>query len=135
MGNETSDAADSRWAWEEDTTRIIHLRKGDDGGGDYYTHDHSNLDMENLLRVTIRGWYDVDDAPEGFSAEPKNGQHSSTETWQHQMARIRGGSVRGLLGDNCVLWLYEDHGADREYLKSGDYEVVYAPYDWSLNEQ
>lgn len=115
MGNETSDAADSRWAVEEDTTRIIHLRKGEQGG-DFVQHTHENLDMENLLRVTVRGWFDKDDAPAGFNAEPENGQHSSTETWQHQMARIRGGSVRGLLGDNCMAWLYEDHGADREYL-------------------
>jgi hypothetical protein len=115
MGNETSDAADSQWAWEEDTTRIIHLRKGEEGG-DYIQHTHNNLDMENLLRVTVRGWFDEDDAPGSFNAQPENGQHSSTETWQHEMARVQGGSVRGLLGHNCVAWLYEDHGADREYL-------------------
>ena len=115
MGNETTDAADSKWAIEEDTTRIIHLRKGEQGG-EYVAHTHENLDMENLLRVTIRGWFDQDDVPSGFSSTPANGQHSSNETWQHQMGRARGGSVRGLLGDNCVSWLYEDHGADREYL-------------------
>lgn len=115
VGNETSDAADSKWAWEEDTTRIIHLRKGDDGGGDFVQHDHTNLDMENLLRVTIRGWFDEDDAPSGFSSTPEDGQHTGNETWQHNMAIVRDGSVRGLLGDNCVTWLYEDHGADREY--------------------
>lgn len=115
MGNETSDAANSKWAWEEDTTRIIHLRKGEDGG-DYVQHNHENLDMEQLLRVTMRGWFDEDDAPEGFSSTPEDGQHTSNETWQHQMAQVRGGSVRGILGDNCNSWLYEDHGADREYL-------------------
>lgn len=115
MGNETTDAADSKWAVEEDTTRIIHLRKGEEGG-EFVEHTHENLDMENLLRVTIRGWFDEDDAPEGFSSVPENGQHSSNETWQHRMARTRDGSVRGLLGDNCVSWLYQDHGADREYL-------------------
>jgi hypothetical protein len=114
MGNETTDAADSKWAFEEDSTRIIHLRKGEQGG-DYVEHTHENLDMENLLRVTIRGWFDEDDAPEGIDSTPENGQHSSNETWQHRMAMVRGGSVRGLLGDNCVAWLYEDHGADREY--------------------
>lgn len=114
MGNETHDAADSKWAVEEDTTRIIHLRKGH-RGGDYIEHTHENLDMENLLRVTVRGWFTEEDSPEGFSSNPENGQHTSNETWQHQMARVRGGSVRGLLGDNCVAWLYEDHGADREY--------------------
>lgn len=115
MGNETTDAADSKWAIEEDTTRIIHLRKGEQGG-DYIDHTHENLDMENLLRVTIRGWFDQDDAPPGINSTPENGQHSSNETWQHEMARIGDGSVRGLLGDNCMSWLYEDHGADREYL-------------------
>lgn len=115
MGNETNDAADSKWAIEEDTTRIIHLRKGNEGGS-FVQHTHENLDMENLLRVNIRGWFDVDDSPKGFSSEPKNGQHASNETWQHKMARIKGGSIRGLLGDNCVSWLYADHGADREYL-------------------
>lgn len=114
MGNETHDAANSKWAVEEDTTRIIHLRKGHDGG-DYIDHTHQNLDMENLLRITVRGWFSEDDAPEGFTSTPENGQHASNETWQHQMARVPGGSVRGLLGDNCVAWLYEDHGADREY--------------------
>lgn len=115
MGNETSDAADSRWAIEEDTTRIIHLRKGE-YGGDFVDHTHENLDMEQLLRVTVRGWFTNEDAPEGFTSQPENGQHSSNETWQHQMARLRGGSTRGVLGDNCNAWLYEDHGADREYL-------------------
>lgn len=116
VGNETKDAADSKWVIEEDTTRIVHARKCDEGAGDFVEHDHRNLDMENLLRVTIRGWFDEDDAPEGFSSTPENGQHSSNETWQHDRAIIRGGSVRGLLGDNCNTWLYEDHGADREYL-------------------
>jgi hypothetical protein len=34
------------------------------------------------------------------------------------MAMERGGSVRGVLNDNMVGWLYEDHGADREYKNS-----------------
>lgn len=116
VGNETTDAADSKWVHDEDTTRIIHARKCDDGAGDFVQHDHTNLDMENLLRVTIHGWFDTDDAPAGFSSTPENGQHASNETWQHNRAIIRGGSIRGLLGDNCNSWLYEDHGADREYL-------------------
>ena len=115
MGNETTDAADSRWAIEEDTTRIIHLRKGEHAG-DFVKHTHENLDMENLLRVTIRGWFDVADSPLKETSEPKDGQYSGNETWQHKMARIKAGSVRGLLGVNCVSWLYADHGADREYL-------------------
>jgi len=117
MGNETNDGADSKWAVEEDTTRIIHSRKAEETGN-FVTHDHTNLDMENLLRVTIRGWFDSDDAPEKINSSPPNGQHASNETWQYQAAMIRGQSVRGLLRDNCVGWLYEDHGCDREYKNS-----------------
>lgn len=114
MGNETSDGADSKWAILEDTTRLIHARKSSDVG-DFVNHDHRNLDMENLLRVSIRGWFTQDDAPDSIDVHPKNGQHASSESWQHQMAMKRGGSVRGILNDNTVAWLYEDHGADREY--------------------
>jgi len=114
MGNETSDGADSRWAVEEDTTRIIHSRKAKDTG-DFVEHTHQNLDMENLLRVTIHGWYTQEDVLSDVDANPPNGQHASTEVWQHQMAQVRGGSVRGVLNDNMVGWLYADHGADREY--------------------
>lgn len=117
MGNETSDAADSKWAWEEDTTRIIHQRKAEEYG-DYVTHDHTNLDMENLLRVTVRGWYnrDVKDLqPQNSDENPKSGQHAGTEEWQHKMARVQDASIRGRIDGNIVAWLYEDHGCDREY--------------------
>lgn len=117
MGNETSDAADSKWAVKEDTTRIIHLRKGE-GGGDFVQHTDRNLDLEQLLRVTLRGWFDAENAPKGFSSTPKNGQFASNETWQWQNAMIDSGSTRGILGMNCSAWLYEDHGCDREYLHS-----------------
>lgn len=117
MGNESDDAANSAWAWEEDTTRIIHLRKGEDGG-DYVTHTHEDLDLENLLRVTVGGWYTTDDAPDGYDYRPENGQHASTERWQHEMAQAPGGSVRGSMDEDVVVWLYADHGADREYLNA-----------------
>lgn len=117
MGNETSDGADSKWAVEEDTTRLIHARKSEEVG-EFVDHDHTNLDMENLLRVTIHGWFTQDDAPDSVNATPDNGQHASSEAWQHQMAMKKGGSVRGILNDNTMAWLYEDHGADREYKNS-----------------
>ena len=117
MGNETTDAADSKWAIEEDTTRIIHARKAENAG-DYVDHNDTNLDMENLLRVTVRGYFDVDNAPKDRDLQPKDGQWCSTEEWQHKMATIEGGSVRGSLKKNTVLWIYEDHGADREYKNS-----------------
>ncbi|MCF8226210.1 MAG: glycoside hydrolase family 2 [Bacteroidales bacterium] len=117
MGNETNDAADSKWAWEEDTTRILHERKTE-GFGDFVTHNHTNLDMENLLRVTVRGWYNKDVKnlePANSKETPKSGQLAGTEEWQHKMARVDGGSIRGRIDQNIVAWLYEDHGCDRVY--------------------
>ncbi len=117
MGNETNDAADSKWAWAEDTTRILHQRKAE-GFGDFVTHDHTNLDMENLLRVSVRGWYnkDVKNLEPANSPEiPNSGQWAGTEEWQHKMARVEGGSIRGRIDQNIVVWLYEDHGCDRVY--------------------
>ena len=114
MGNETNDAADSKWAVEEDTTRIIHVRKSEDAG-DFVDHNSDNLDMENMLRITPRGWFDVESAPGDRETRPVNGQHAGTEEWQHLCATIPGSSVRGALDLNTVIWLYEDHGADREY--------------------
>lgn len=117
VGNETSDAADSKWVVEEDQTRLVHARKAKDAGG-FVDHDHTNLDMENLLRVTVRGFFDDEDAPQGRDLKPKDGQWCGTEAWQHEQGMIEDGSVRGSLKKNTVLWLYEDHGADREYKNS-----------------
>lgn len=113
MGNETNDGADSKWAIEEDTTRIIHARHvAPDSYGDYVTHTHENMDMENLLRVTIRGWYNKD--VKDF--EPKYGQHCGTEEWQHAMARVTDGSIRGRIDmGNGVMWCYNDYGCNRVY--------------------
>lgn len=120
VGNETKDAADSRWVVEEDTTRIVHERKTE-GYGDYVTHTAKNLDMENLLRVTIRGWYNRDVKnlePVNKGKGDKSGQQAGTEEWQHRMARVDGGSIRGRIDRNTVAWLYADHGADRIYKDS-----------------
>ncbi|MGM9787246.1 MAG: glycoside hydrolase family 2 protein [Candidatus Cryptobacteroides sp.] len=117
VGNETSCAADSRWTFEEDTTRIIHERKTE-RYGDYVTHHASDLDMENLLRVTVRGWTDTDVKdlePKNNEAVSKSGQQAGTEEWQHSMARVQDGSIRGRIDGNIVCWLYADHGCDRIY--------------------
>jgi len=117
VGNETKDAADSKWVHEEDTTRLIHERKTE-GYGKFVNHDASNLDMENLLRVTIRGWYnkDVKDLePTNNARIEKSGQQAGTEEWQHKMARVSNGSIRGRIDEDIVAWLYEDHGCDRIY--------------------
>ncbi len=114
MGNETTDGADSQWAIQEDKSRLIHARKvHNDSAGTFVNHTDENMDMENLLRVTVRGWYDT----QVKSLEPEDGQHCGPEEWQHTMARRQNGSVRGRLDmHNGVMWLYADHGADREYL-------------------
>lgn len=120
VGNETSCAADSRWVWEEDSTRIIHERKTE-GYGDYVTHHASDLDMENLLRVTVRGWTDTDvknREPRNNGDVTKSGQLAGTEEWQHTMARVQDGSIRGRIDGNIVCWLYADHGCDRIYMGS-----------------
>jgi hypothetical protein len=116
MGNETSDPADSAWAHEEDPTRIIHLRHGNrKEAGSFVTHTDKNMDMENLLRCTVRGWTHREIA----DFQPADGQHTGTEEWQHRQARIQGASQRGRIDmGNGVMWLYADHGADREYLNS-----------------
>jgi hypothetical protein len=118
MGNETTCAADGAWAREEDPTRITHFRKVV-GRGEDEPHNSDQIDMENLLRCTIRGWPDHDVAGFDYGApveDAENGQVTGTEEWQHQMARVDGGSVRGRIDkNNTVLWLYADHGADREY--------------------
>lgn len=117
IGNETSDPADSKWVHEEDTTRIIHARKCE-GGGIYIQHTHQNLDMENLLRITHRGWFTNEDVPSFINSNPKSGQEAGSNMWQYTMAKVLNGSTRGDLNHNCVAWLYEDHGADRCYKNS-----------------
>lgn len=117
VGNETSMAADSRWTHEEDSTRIIHERKTE-RYGDYVTHHASDLDMENLLRVTVRGWTDNDVRalePRNEGPDSKSGQQAGNEEWQHSMARVKDGSIRGRIDGNIVCWLYADHGCDRIY--------------------
>ncbi len=112
VGNETNDGADSKWIYEEDSTRIIHARKVTGGKGDYVSHDHTNMDMENLLRVTVRGWTDNS----VYQENPPNGQHAGNEEWQHCQATVENGSVRGRIDmPNGVMWMYGDDGAARVY--------------------
>lgn len=108
MGNETNCAADGDWARAEDPTRIIHFRKCR-GRGEDEPHNSDQIDMENLLRCSIRGWLQDEDGPD-------NGQLAGSEVWQHRQAMVDDGSVRGRIDrNNMVMWIYADHGADREY--------------------
>jgi dienelactone hydrolase len=114
IGNETNQPADSAWAHEEDTSRIIYLRRGDNGG-DYVQLTDKELPIENLLRCTVRGWYTPDDhhfSPDTLNAS--SGQVTGTELWQHDTDS----ASTKLADDNVVVWLYADHGADREYVAS-----------------
>ncbi len=117
MGNETDNGADGRWARAEDPTRLIHYRKVQ-GPNPEADHTHEQLDMENLLRCTIRGWWetaamDADTAP--LPEDAANGQITGSEAWQHAAACLPDGSIRGRIDEDTVIWIYADHGADREY--------------------
>jgi beta-galactosidase len=111
MGNETNKAVDSKFAVEEDTTRILTARRVNNGSqGKFVSHSEDNLAIENLLRCTIRGWYNTDVK----NLEPEDQQHSGTEEFQMKEL-IKSGRFGK---ENLCTWLYEDHGADREYLNS-----------------
>lgn len=116
MGNETDRAVDSRYAVEEDPTRLIHARDIYNNSAGTYVHTTSDqIALESLLRCTIRGWYNSDVR----DLEPDNHQQTGTEQWQHDrnateiVKRNRGRTPDDRA--NINTWLYEDHGADREY--------------------
>ena len=110
MGNETTDAADSKWAYEEDKTRIITSRHiYNNSVGDFAPHSEKNMSIEGFLRCTVRGWYDTDDR----DLEPTDVQHAGTEVNDVNRALER--NVQKHYGS---VWLYADHGADREYLNA-----------------
>ena len=111
MGNESDDLCDSRIAWEEDKTRIITARQpyNDSYNPEFALHTDREMGVESYLRCTIRGWYDKDEA----NFEPSDQQWAGTDYWQHLVSRQ---DKRGLISDfNGTVWLYADHGADREY--------------------
>ena len=111
MGNETDHACDSRFAWAEDTTRIITVRQpyNESYNPEFCKHTDSEMPVESFLRCTIRGWYDKDDR----NLEPEDSQWAGTEEWQHTK------SNESVISDhNGTVWLYADHGADREYVGS-----------------
>jgi beta-galactosidase len=111
MGNETNHAVDSKYAVVEDTTRILTARRVTDGSaGAFVKHTDNNLAIESLLRCTIRGWYNTDVK----DLEPSDPQQCGTEEHQQNMLKASGRFGTG----NLCIWLYEDHGADREYLNS-----------------
>ena len=138
MGNETNHAADSKFAFAEDTTRILTARMVTGGSaGTFVKHDDENLAIENLARCTIRGWYNTDVK----NLEPKDGQQSGTE--EYHMKMLKASEKFGK--ENLCIWLYEDHGTEKAYLNSplvhvspnGYVDVYrvpkYAYYFWQAN--
>lgn len=111
MGNETNKACDSRFAYEEDKTRVITVRQpyNDSYNPEFCRHTDKEMPVESYLRCTIKGWYDKDDA----DFEPSDSQWAGTEYWQHKVSRD--GKNR-ISEHNGTVWLYADHGADREYV-------------------
>ena len=111
MGNESDDLCDSRIAWEEDKTRIITVRQpyNNSYNPEFCKHTDREMPVESYLRCTIRGWYDKDDA----EFEPSDHQWAGTDYWQHYTSRQR--SRTPISDFNGTVWLYSDHGADREY--------------------
>ncbi len=138
MGNETNHAVDSKYAVAEDTTRILTARRVSGGSeGAFVKHNDDNLPIENLLRCSVRGWYNTDVR----DLEPSDPQHCGTE--EHQQNMLKSSGWFGIR--NLCTWLYEDHGADREYLNApllhvnpkGYVDVYrvpkYAYYFWQAN--
>lgn len=111
MGNETDHACDSRFAVEEDPSRIITVRQpyNESYNPEFCKHTDKEMPVESYLRCTIRGWYDTDD----MNLEPSDGQWAGTEYWQHKVSRNPG---KPISEHNGTVWLYADHGADREYV-------------------
>lgn len=138
MGNETNHAVDSKFAVAEDTTRILTARKVTGGSaGPYIRLTDDNLEIEDLLRSSIRGWYNKDIK----DLQPVNGQQSGTEEHQQNILKASGRFGK----ENLCTWLYEDYGADRESLNSpllhispqGYVDIYrvpkYAYYFWQAN--
>jgi beta-galactosidase len=111
MGSETNHAVDSKFAVAEDTTRILTAYSVPKGSaGAFIKLTDENLTIKNLPRCTIRGWYNKD----VIDLEPADNQQSGTEEHQQNMLKASGKFGTG----NLCTWVYEDHGAAREYLNS-----------------
>lgn len=115
MGNETTSAADGAWALREDGSRIIHYRRVE-GRFAHQPHDEFQINMENLLKCSVRGWRDHSHpGPPGMTL---HGQVTGSEEDQVRLALARPlKEDQRQLGypGNLVAWIYADHGCDREY--------------------
>ena len=114
MGDETDRAADSQWAYAESPYHYITCRHGEGSGGNYISIPCDELRMSKMLRCSVRGWYGNDEK----ALRPERQQSTSNDEFRHEVARD--GKNDGTTNDridqpNLMVWLYEDHGCDREY--------------------
>ncbi len=130
VGDETNRSADSQWVREEDAIRYITCRHDpSQSPGKYINLTSEDLRLAKMLRCNVRGWYDDDEK----NFRPENQQHTSNEQYRHEIARI---SPQGTTSDridqpNLIVWLYEDHGCDREYQNAP--VLHYNPKGWVDN--
>jgi hypothetical protein len=137
MGNNTSHMTDSKIALSEDTTRILSAEVAGVADRALIKHTGKNFAIEDPLRCAIRGWYNKDVK----DLEPAEFNQCGTEEHQQNMLKASGKFGTG----NICTWLYEDHGADSEYLNSPLLHVdpegyvdayripKYAYYFWQAN--
>ncbi|MGN0188400.1 MAG: glycoside hydrolase family 2 protein, partial [Candidatus Cryptobacteroides sp.] len=114
MGDETDRAADSRWAHDESPDHYITCRHCEGTGGEFISISPQELKMSKMLRCAVRGWYSSDDK----DLEPENQQWTGTDEYRHRIAlqgKKEGQNDDRIDQPNLVVWLYEDHGCDREY--------------------
>ena len=144
MGDETDRAADSRWAYMESPGHFITCRHCEESGGKFVSITPQELRMSKMLRCSVRGWYGDDEKP----LRPENQQWTSNDEYRHLIA-LQGkkpGSPEDRIDQpNLVVWLYADHGCDREYRNApllhynpkgwvDSYRVPkYAYYLWQAN--
>ena len=127
MGDETDRAADSRWAYMESPGHFITCRHCEGSGGRFVDITPKELRMSKMLRCAVRGWYGDDEKP----LRPDNQQWASNDEFRHLIA-LRGkkpGSDEDRIDQpNLMVWLYEDHGCDREYRNAP--MLHYNPKGW-----
>ena len=127
MGDETDRAADSRWAYMESPEHFITCRHCEGSGGRFIDITPKELRMSKMLRCAVRGWYGDDEKP----LRPDNQQWASNDEFRHLIAlqgKKPGSDEDRIDQPNLMVWLYEDHGCDREYRNAP--MLHYNPKGW-----
>ena len=127
MGDETDRAADSRWVHDESPDHYITCRHCEGTGGNFISITPSELRMSKMLRCSVRGWYSDDDK----DLRPDDQQHAGNDSFRHAVAlrgKKAGDNNDRIDQPNLMVWLYEDHGCDREYRNAP--ALHYNPKGW-----